>query len=219
MSVCSSACWMHAGFLFTCGLFSLIGLAAFLNGCNPDAGQCFTYEQLTGTAYNYRFDLQVCTRCTHWSSSSDGTRSCDNWENYDCYDSWVLFHYGVNSTCELETGTTDELPSAQHKAWKYDIGDKQKLLRYKNDIECVIFSDGLALWYVGVAFLSLAALVLLSWPLAIYFDRKPRQRLNVIRSGPPIASASVSPDSGYFVVEAQPVQAYGVPVGHYNNTY
>ena len=138
----------------------LIGLIAFVLGCNPNLdNQCIAYNMVEGTVYDYKFTTQSCKKCVSHSNNH-----CNRYDYYPCYSAYVKFHYGGNETCDFETKKDSRSQSAaQSSVNGYDMGEKNNLLKVKSGPSCSEPTTGLISWGVGVAFLAFSGLVLCAW--------------------------------------------------------
>lgn len=93
-------------------------------------------------------------------------------EYYDCYNSYLRYHYDNNQTCLFQTVSGDRSEGDAHNgALKYPIGYEKQLIKRKNTSECISTNVGLATWYAGLVFLSLCCAVLLAWAAFVVWDQ------------------------------------------------
>lgn len=152
---------MHLVFGAVFSTFFIIGICTLLLGCNPDIdGQCIAYDLIDGIVYGYKFEEVTCSRCTARTTKG----RCIHTEYYDCYNSYLRYHYDNNQTCLFETvsGSKSE-EDAYNGAVKYQVGYERTLIKRKSSSVCISPAVGMDTWITGVAFLSLCGIVLLAW--------------------------------------------------------
>lgn len=152
---------MHIVFGAVFSTFFIIGICTLLLGCNPHIeGQCIAYDLIEAVVYGYKFTEATCSRCTARNSKG----RCLHTEYYDCYNSYLRYHYDNNQTCLYQTvsGSKSE-DDAYNGAVRYPVGYERTLIKRKNSGECISPGVGMDTWITGVVFLSLCGVVILGW--------------------------------------------------------
>lgn len=150
----------HACFF---SFFFVIGICVFLfGGCNTNIeSQCASYDIVKGVAYGQKFTSKTCRKCILYVKGS-----CRKYRHYECYSSFVKFHYGSNETCLYNTARDEQSKNASMDSVNsHPIGDVMTLLKKKDSSshECYDVSEGMKFWIIGVCLLSFCVVIVLLW--------------------------------------------------------
>lgn len=156
-----------AGLIF---LSLTIGLPLILLGCNPDIGECLTYDFVHGTAYGYRLATDTCKHCYSTGSNSN-QETCG--PEYTCYKSFVQLNYGgPGDNCEYSGKKNDIAEeSMANIRRKYPPNSTNNFILH-NGIDdmgvCESVASGKDMWTAGLVLCVLATAIFIGWCVFFY---------------------------------------------------
>ena len=143
--------------------FLAIGLGFFLSGCNSDVSDtCINYIPVSFAIVketNIKNE-KVYTVCIDYC----GGNTCCRYSSTTRYDVVSKLKMGSNSTfCHIKIAENVTYSTAEKKANRYKPGKTiENLYKEKNGNTCITSGTAKAYWIVGVTFLSLTGLIVLT---------------------------------------------------------